>query len=165
MKTQNLAVALLAVFVCTLSGAAETAVQRTLKQFQKKREADLAAAAEPINRRYKEALQQLLRSSTQSNDLEGAVAIQAEIDSLVSSKFLGRWFHHGRKEEYAEFAAGGRYKTRWGGGSSEGTWKVTGENELTVSFPNKDLKHIMRLSADGKTVTRTNDGYDWSSEE
>ena len=65
-----------------LHAAAESPYERDLAQLRAQRDKSLAAATEPINRRFKESLDDLLRRATQANDLEAAVKIKDEIKLL-----------------------------------------------------------------------------------
>jgi hypothetical protein len=56
--------------------------KRELAQLQDQREKALAAADEPVNRRYLAALEQLQRRVTQTGDLDGALKIRTEIEAL-----------------------------------------------------------------------------------
>lgn len=73
---------------------AQTDAARELARLQEQRGEALAAAAEPINRRYQQGLEQLLRRATQANDLETAMKIKAAIASLpqeVIKQLTGAW--------------------------------------------------------------------------
>lgn len=69
--------------VTTLS--AETPFEREFKQLRDQREKSVAAAVDPINRRYQASLEQLLRRATQGNDLDTAVKIRKEMGAPVSA--------------------------------------------------------------------------------
>ena len=64
---------------------AETPTEREFKLLQDQRNKAIAAADEPINRRYQAALEQLLRRATQSNDLETALKIKQEMGASATS--------------------------------------------------------------------------------
>ncbi len=55
---------------------AESPFERELSQLGQQREHEVSAAMDPINRRYKDALESLLRRATQANDLDGALKIR-----------------------------------------------------------------------------------------
>jgi hypothetical protein len=55
---------------------AESAFERDFKQLKEQREKAIAAANEPINRRYQAGLEQLLKRATAGNDLETAIKIK-----------------------------------------------------------------------------------------
>ena len=57
----------------------ETPFERELTQLKEQRDRAAATAVEPINRRYKESLDQLLRRATQGNDLDTALKIKTEL--------------------------------------------------------------------------------------
>lgn len=83
-------VALLITFISIAASASvsaeELSYDREFKQLKDQRDKALASSAEPINRRYKESLDQLLRRATQGNDLTTAVTIKRELDVLVASQ-------------------------------------------------------------------------------
>jgi hypothetical protein len=60
----------------------QSGFDRELVQLAGQRDQALAVAAEPINRRYKEGLEQLLRRATQANDLDAAIKIRAALTNV-----------------------------------------------------------------------------------
>ncbi len=70
-----------------------------LAQLRNQREKAIAAANEPINRRYRELLEQLLKRATQANDLDAAIKIRDALSrapattkaDLVALLTSGRW--------------------------------------------------------------------------
>lgn len=92
LKIRN--ITFVAFILLATSLLAETDTARELKQLQGERDKAIAAASEPINRRYQQALEQLLRRATQGNDLESAVKIKAAFASLpqdVAKQLVGAW--------------------------------------------------------------------------
>jgi len=65
-----------------LPAFADAQLALDLKALQEQHNKALATAVEPVNRRYKESLEQLLRSAIQRNDLDIAVKIKEEIAKL-----------------------------------------------------------------------------------
>lgn len=65
--------------------SAETANERDFKQLRANRDKAAAAALEPINERYKEELDKLLKRATQDADLELANTIQKELEAVGGS--------------------------------------------------------------------------------
>jgi hypothetical protein len=55
---------------------AESPFERELAQLTAQRDKEISAANEPINRRYKQAMEGLLRRATQANDLDAALKIR-----------------------------------------------------------------------------------------
>jgi hypothetical protein len=55
---------------------ADNSYRNEFKELQEKHEKDLAAAVEPINRRYQGELQQFLKKATQAGDLETALKVK-----------------------------------------------------------------------------------------
>lgn len=71
-----------------------TSVEEELKQLQQQREKAVAAAVDPVDRKYQEALEQMLRRALQAKDVEGAVKIQNLLSSLpgvVAKQLAGTW--------------------------------------------------------------------------
>ena len=66
----------LSIALTAISGFAESQAERDLKQLTDQRDKAVAAATEPINRRYKTSLEQLLQRAIQSKDLDAAVKIR-----------------------------------------------------------------------------------------
>ena len=62
--------------------AADTQYERDFKQLTEQHDRELAAAAEPVNRRYQASLEQLLRRATQGNDAGTAEKIREELKPL-----------------------------------------------------------------------------------
>ena len=98
-----------------------------------------AAAAEPVNRRYQVALDQLLRRATQLNDLETAIKIREELKTLgtvsaVTGNLKARltnstwdWWQGQR----LTFLANGKAKWSYDGSESF-TWAVTSNESRTI---------------------------------
>jgi hypothetical protein len=84
MKNLFLPSTVLLIFSFSSPARAESPIEREFKQLKQQREKALAAAAEPINRRYKDSLDQLLRRATQGNDLAAAVAVKEELAAIGS---------------------------------------------------------------------------------
>lgn len=82
MKTLLVLAAVLAAAILNPQLCAETADEREFKQARADREKALAAAAEPINRRYKDILDRLFRKVTQAGQLDLAKEIQAELQVI-----------------------------------------------------------------------------------
>jgi|APTNR8051073442_1049403.scaffolds.fasta_scaffold19396_3 hypothetical protein len=77
-------------FTAALAGT----VEEELKQLHQQRQNAVAAAVEPIDRKYEEALEQMLKRALQSRDVEGAVKVQALLSSQpkeVAKQLAGTW--------------------------------------------------------------------------
>lgn len=73
---------------------AGTSVEEELKQLQQQREKAVAAAMEPIERKYQEALEQMLRRALQSQDMESATKVQgllASLPKVAARQLAGTW--------------------------------------------------------------------------
>ena len=77
MKSRILSVLLVQAVTATL--LAESPIEREFKQLREQRDKTIAAAIDPINRKYQVSLDQLLRRATQTNDLETALKIKQEM--------------------------------------------------------------------------------------
>ena len=84
MKYSIVSLLLTATIIATLH--AETPSEREFKQLRDQRDKAVAAAIEPINRRYQSSLDQLLRRATQANDLETALKIKQEMGTPLDPK-------------------------------------------------------------------------------
>jgi hypothetical protein len=76
---------LLLFLAITISAFAESAFERELIKAGEQRERESSAALEPINRRYKESLESLLRRATQAGDLDAAIKIREAIAAVDST--------------------------------------------------------------------------------
>jgi hypothetical protein len=61
---------------------AETDIGREMNQLQDQHTKAVAAATEPLKRRYQSALEQLLKRATQANDLDTALRIREQLTAL-----------------------------------------------------------------------------------
>ena len=130
----------------------------------------LAAAAEPVNRKYQSALQSLLRRATQANDLPTAnrvndelkklgVAVQAgpdspalTVESMTARLGIGtRWVWF--EGETLTFLAAG--KAQWKQSPTPWPWKVTSAARRMVEGEHAvtGKKFTMTFDADLKTGT------------
>ena len=74
----------------TISASAESTFESELKVHAEIKDKALLAATDPIYRRYRTSLEQLLRQATQANDLEAAVKIKAAISAIPIAATLGK---------------------------------------------------------------------------
>ncbi len=88
MNTTIIPTVVLALFATPIL-AAESAFERDLKQLTEQREKALAAAVDPINRRYQTSLEQLLQRATQAKDLDAAVKIRETLANGSGSAVPG----------------------------------------------------------------------------
>ena len=159
MKSTNILVAVLAFVAMTSQIFAESEFERECKQLKSQRDKDIASASEPIDRRYKDSLEQLLRSATLSNDLDGALRIKKEIELLSPAGKL-----QGTKWK-TESAIGGTVALEADGVAinppgTRGTWKYSGGNRITITWDNKpqiwtfDPSYQFIMHADGSKWNR-----------
>ena len=94
----------LALIVASVTCSAESPLEKELKQLTSQRDAAIASASDPINRKYQAALEPLLKRATQSNDLDAAIKIREALSraaaaaptsepkaNLVALLTSGRW--------------------------------------------------------------------------
>jgi len=79
MKPVHIIAIALAFTVLPPALLAETPYEHDLKLLKEQRDRAVATAVEPINRRYKESLEQLLKRATQGNDLDTALKVKTEL--------------------------------------------------------------------------------------
>lgn len=88
--------AVVAVVATRSADAADVSYAHDLTQLTEQRDKAIDDAVEPINRRYRTSLEQLLRKATQGNDLKTAVKIQHLLGALspksvTISPVIGTW--------------------------------------------------------------------------
>ena len=153
---------------------AEPPLERDLKQLQEQREKALAAAAEPVNRRYLAALEALQRRATQTNDLETAIKIKEELQKLgaaapaandtsgvtvesLTNRLIGtKWIWFG-KETLTLLADG---KAQWSSGRDPWPWKVTSAGRRVIEGENVVKKNKFTITFDRDLKTGTIAGQD-----
>lgn len=122
---------LFVILVSASFAAEETQYERELKALTEQRDKAVAAAAEPINRRYQTALEQLLRKATQANELEVAVKIKANLASIPNATQPAK-----RKpkttEELKEYLDGTTWMIAHGSPNAKGSQTVTFNKNGTV---------------------------------
>ena len=67
---------------------AETDIAREMNQLQDQHAKAVAAATEPLKRRYQTSLEQLLKRATQTNDLDTALKIREQLTALGAAPVL-----------------------------------------------------------------------------
>jgi hypothetical protein len=134
--------AILTFVVSTGSLVAQSAFDREYQQLTDQRNKALAAASEPINRRYKADLGVLLRKATQGNDLPTAVKIKEAITKLEgaspalgsSNKPSGSWrFTINGRDYVRTFHEDGTITGE--GITGTGKWRSSG-GKIVVTYPN-----------------------------
>ncbi len=172
---------IIAVLLAAVSAAfAQTQLGRDFVQLQEQQAKAVAAALEPVNRRYQAALEALLRRATQAGDLQTANLVNDELKKLgvapasvtvpkaplpadsFEKRLIGtKWYWFG--EETITFMEDG--KAKWKESPVLWPWKVKngglriieGENmnnraKWTITF-DRDLK-TGSIVGDGKRVVR-----------
>ncbi|MDB6172977.1 MAG: hypothetical protein JWL59_2288 [Chthoniobacteraceae bacterium] len=159
MKIKTISLTLL----LAASAYAESPYELELKQLDAQHSKAISAAVDPINQRYRAALEQLLRRATQGNDLDGALKIrevlgslsssgtQAVLDKQVRDPVLGRWFFPD-STFFIELRPDGSAKTP----DTAGAWKaIPGEpagRNYQVSWNGGKTFDRLALSQDGKKI-------------
>ena len=75
-------------FGVTLAGRllAESPYEAQAKQLQDRRDAEVRAAVDPINKRYRAELEKLLKKATQANDLDAALKIRERLKEIPDAR-------------------------------------------------------------------------------
>lgn len=141
----------------------DTGYDQQLTDLLSQRDKALSVATEPIFRRYRTALEELLQKATRANDLDAAVKIKTALEAAerisIASKFQGRWAPTGIKSRL-EFSADGTFQEFWNGEVQEGRWDEVSKKVVKVTMNNGAI-HEYHLSEDGNSVKRTKEGYTW----
>ena len=159
----------------TTSAFAQSQFGRELTQLQEQQAKAVAAALEPVNRRYQTALETLLRHATQANDLQTANLVSEELKKLgvptggalaeksttaadsFEKRLIGtKWFYF--DAETITFLDGG--KAKWKENPVFWPWKVknSGLRVIEGENLNKNAKWTITFDRDLKTGTIEGDG-------
>jgi len=146
---------------------AETSdIARELSQIEDQHTKTVAAAMEPIQRRYKEALEQLLKRATQTNDLDTALKIKERLAALDSSGALSP--ATGKPRYTAETLHQLLYTSEWGWSTRSdtaqaSTTRVTFARDGQFLMSGKPMGPFKVMSATsvqvGKSVLKFSDDY------
>jgi hypothetical protein len=147
MNAKTASIACVALCSLPLLTFAQSLYQTQLKQLTEQRDKALAAAAQPINKKYQESLEQLLLRASRSNDAEavaaiadafkalgakpesepsGGLATQERIRDLLTSNV---WVHRG--DAHYKFTKNGRFE--FVEGNQKGRYKIDPKTS-SVSF-------------------------------
>jgi hypothetical protein len=157
------------------SSFAQSQLGREFTQLQEQQAKAVAAALEPVNRRYQLALETLLRRATQASDLQTAVLVSDELKKLGVStsgasgqkstvsadsfekRLIGtKWIYFGA--ETITFLEDG--KAKWKENPVLWPWKVknSGLRVIEGENLNKKTKWTITFDRDLKTGTIEGDG-------
>lgn len=158
-------IAFLFAFLIAVTGStfAESDSAQEFKRLDEEHQKAITAAIEPINRRYQESLEQLLRKATQANDLDTAVRIKEVIGTLaqsapsrnkssdaVSSSILGEWYW-GEPKNWMLFYPNGKSSMA----GKQHQWEVLSDGTVIVKNPSGE-KATLHFDAAFKTFTGIN---------
>ncbi len=146
----------------------QKACTRKLKQLSEQRSLSLSAAVDPINRRYADALEKLLRRATQNNDLEAGLKIKNALTALNGDPTVasspdpaGKWaWTSGR---VLSIHADGSFVVESGEGKGRGgtwRWEKRPKGEFSMIWASGNFKDAMTLSSDGNHITGANNKGD-----
>ncbi len=184
MRPQTLIAILVSLLGLQFSTRAETPFERDFMQLREQRDRALATASEPINRRYKESLDQLLRRATQANDLDTALKIRTELGVITVAPPATPPPPPPAKDKDAQppqavaltdlklQLAGTKWKQVPSGtdlqfrdntavfrGNQAGTYKIQSKEKVSLTFAKKEATYV--LSRDGRHLgTATGHTYE-----
>ncbi len=145
----------LIVLTSTSSIFAQSLFERDLQQLKEQRDKAILTATDPINRRYKVALEQLIGRATQAKDLESAVKAKAELTDLATVLPGTSWLWGGNESMKFSFLPDGRFT----GHFKAATWVVLNQEFIYYSWPDKSYSGVMRISKDLDRI----DAADWQA--
>ena len=152
----------LLVAVASFSHAASP-FEKQLDDLAKARDNAVAQVSEPIERQYLVSLQELLNRAIRAGDLDAALKIREELAAAapreVDMKIQGTWTDRG-KSTRLEFSPNGLFKEFWNNQIQEGRWRYSSDKLVKMTLKSGSV-HEFRISDDGKSVKRVNDGLVW----
>jgi hypothetical protein len=161
MKYGRLALALL---LAGTAGAAESAFEKEAKQLRDQRDKAVAAAVDPINKRYQQALEQVIRRAAQAKDQPAVDKLKEELGNVganlvsaaQSTKLQDRvrrtrWTMNlnqskqPQKDSWMQLEPDGQVTLGWNAAPATGAWSVTSENTITVQWQglSNNETHVM----------------------
>ncbi len=129
-------------FAALSSLLAQSPYEKELQLLKEQRDKSAEAAVDPINRRYKAAVEQLVSRATQAKDLETAVKAKLELDDLNAQLPGTSWLWTGNSSMKFTFLPNGRFS----GHFKDATWKVLGPDLVAYSWPNGEYSGVMRVA-------------------
>jgi len=127
------------VILSTFKLNAQSSYEREFQQLTEQRDKAVAAAITPIDRRYHDLLEQLLKRATQANDLAAAMKIQAKLNEANSGSTTeaqlriaisrAKWVWQGAGANTFLFTPEGDVTLS----NSKATYKVTGAREIVLT--------------------------------
>jgi hypothetical protein len=175
MISCTLTTALFALFATAVPVFGDSPLIREWSGLQEQRDKALATAADTINHNYKAAVEALLRRATQSNDLEAAQVLRAEIaklggdvlgkegqaqgtaaDALTNQLVNTKWIWY--SGETLTFLPDG--KAKWSLGDALWPWKITNAGRRVIEGVNmsRGTKFTITFDHNLKTGAIEGDG-------
>lgn len=160
---------LLAVLVTAAPAFGQSELDREFTQLREQHTKTLAAAVEPVNRRYQSALETLLRRATQANDLPTANRVNEELKKLgvatpasgeatvegLTKRLIGtKWVWFGT--ETLTFLRDG--KAQWKDSPAQWPWKVTSAAKRIVEGEHGGTGNKFTITFDRGLKTGTIEG-------
>ena len=143
MNTRFIALSFLSTTLFASSVFGESPIERELAQVAEQRDKALAAAADPIQRKYHATLEQLLRRAMKANDLDAALKIKNELKKLprtdgdqrndLANSLRGSKWTWEPPNGFVTFDASGKMTASAGWSCS---WEVTAPKTVTLSSTN-----------------------------
>lgn len=144
MKRKTLFSIVVAVLTAAASLFAAPPFEREFQQLKDQHEKALATANDPIIRRYKAALEQLISRATQAKDLETAVKAKAELNDPSTTLLGTSWLWGGDASMKFTFLPSGRFS----GHFKDATWRVLSPDLIYYSWPGNAYSGVMRITKD-----------------
>jgi hypothetical protein len=142
--------------LATITLQAATDYDREFRTLSKEHDDAIAAAVNPIDQRYRAALEALIRRATAANDLETALRVKTALQDLPGPDAFNQLFHskigssftyHDIVANYSTavtFNANGEFRR---GDPVFGKWVITGSHlELTSLEKGKPYKTVYEIS-------------------
>lgn len=154
--------------ICLLAISAPVAIaapdfESQMAQAKEQREKSIAEATVPIDRKYLETLRNLMDKATRAGELDAAVKLKAEIETYdpkgLGARIVGNWTMASKSSRIV-FTKNGLFRENWDNKVYEGRWRVISDSVIRVEL--KDGKRPeYKISDDGNSLKRAEDGFEW----
>ncbi|RYD31808.1 MAG: hypothetical protein EOP87_14015 [Verrucomicrobiaceae bacterium] len=135
-----------------------------IERLQMARDEAVAKATAPIDKKFRESLEALMKRATQAGDLEAANAIKAKIEELRPKGvevLEGTTWASKNHNTVIHFKKGGKMIEEWSGGPSENSWKRVSPKEVKVTSKSTGKEFKFTLNEAGDEIKREGDGLTW----